>query len=152
MLVKLPAGALSDLLGGQVSMGFMTSLSSVPHFKSGKLRALAVASPQRLPQLPDVPTMAEAGMPGVEINSWSGLLAPARTPPDIVAKLQREVAKALGAGDVSEKLSSQGAVVVGGTSAEFSSYLAHEHAERDVWWLHGARSSRDHAFSASGML
>lgn len=126
---KGAAPALSDLLGGQVSMGFMTSLSSVPHFKSGKLRALAVASPQRLPQLPDVPTMAEAGMPGVEINSWSGLLAPARTPRDIVARLQREVAKALSAGDVSEKLSSQGAVVVGGTSAEFSSYLAHEHAE-----------------------
>lgn len=121
--------ALNDLLGGQVSMGFMTSLSSVPYFKSGKLRALAVAAPQRLPQLPDVPTMAEAGFPGVEINSWSGLLAPARTPAPVIARLQREVAKALAAPDVREKLSSQGAVVVGGTSAEFASYLAREHAE-----------------------
>jgi tripartite-type tricarboxylate transporter receptor subunit TctC len=126
---KGAAPALNDLLGGQVSMGFMTSLSSVPHFKSGKLRALAVAAPQRLPQLPDVPTMAEVGLPGVEINSWSGLLAPARTPPQIVEKLQREVAKALAAPDVREKLVAQGAVVVGGTSAEFANYLAREHGE-----------------------
>lgn len=121
--------ALSDLLGGQVAMGFMTSLSSVPYFKSGKLRALAVAAPQRLPQLPDVPTMAEAGFPGVEINSWSGLLAPAKTPPEIVAKLQREVAKALASPDVKDKLTSQGAVVVGGSAAEFAKYLARESAE-----------------------
>ncbi len=126
---KGAAPALNDLLGGQVAMGFMTSLSSVPHFKSGKLRALAVAAPQRLPQLPDVPTMAEVGLPGVEINSWSGILAPAKTPPQVVAKLQREVAKALAAPDVHEKLVAQGAVVVGGTSAEFASYLAREHAE-----------------------
>ena len=126
---KGAAPALNDLLGGQVSMGFMTSLSSVPHFKSGKLRALAVAAPQRLPQLPDVPTMAEVGLPGVEINSWSGLLAPAKTPPQIVEKLQREVAKALAAPDVREKLVAQGAVVVGGTSHEFTSYLAREHGE-----------------------
>ncbi len=126
---KGAAPALSDLLGGQVAMGFMTSLSSVPYFKSGKLRALAVAAPQRLPQLPDVPTMAEAGFPGVEINSWSGLLAPAKTPPEIVAKLQREVAKALAAPDVKDKLTSQGAVVVGGSAAEFAKYLARESAE-----------------------
>jgi tripartite-type tricarboxylate transporter receptor subunit TctC len=126
---KGAAPALSDLLGGQVAMGFMTSLSSVPYFKSGKLRALAVAAPQRLPQLPDVPTMAEAGFPGVEINSWSGLLAPAKTPPEIVAKLQREVARALAAPDVKDKLTSQGAVVVGGSAAEFAKYLARESAE-----------------------
>ena len=132
-LIHIPykgaAPALADLLGGQVSMGLMTSLSSVPYFTSGKLRALAVAAPQRLPQLPDVPTMAEAGAPGVEINSWSGLLAPARTPADIVAKLHREVAKALASPDVNEKLSSQGAVVVGSTPAEFRTYLARESAE-----------------------
>jgi tripartite-type tricarboxylate transporter receptor subunit TctC len=126
---KGAAPALNDLLGGQVSMGFMTSLSSVPYFTSGKLRALAVAAPQRLPQLPDVPTMAEAGAPGVEINSWSGMLAPANTPPEIVAKLQREITKALNSPDVRDKLMSQGAVVVGGTPAEFSTYLAREHEE-----------------------
>ncbi len=118
--------ALNDLMGGQVSMGFMTSLSAVPYFKDGRLRALAVASAKRLPQLPDVPTMAEVGLPGVEIDSWSGLLAPAKTPPEIVDKLQREIAKALAAPDVNDRLMAQGAVVVGSTPAEFRAYLAHE--------------------------
>jgi tripartite-type tricarboxylate transporter receptor subunit TctC len=129
-LIHIPykgaAPALGDLLGGQVSMGFMTSLSSVPYFKEGKLRALAVASTKRLPQLPDVPTMTEVGFAGVEIDSWSGLLAPAKTPPEIVERLQREVNKALTSPDVNEKLSSQGAVVVSSTPAEFRNYLAQE--------------------------
>ena len=132
-LIHIPykgaAPALSDLIGGQISMGFMTSLSSVPYFTSGRLRALAVAAPQRLPQLPDVPTMAEAGFPGVEVNSWSGLLAPAHTPPDIVTRLQREVVRALAAPDLRDKLMSQGAVVVGSTPTEFAAYLAREHAD-----------------------
>jgi tripartite-type tricarboxylate transporter receptor subunit TctC len=119
--------ALNDLLGGQIQMGFMTSLSSVPYFKSGKLRALAVAAPQRMPQLPDVPTMAEAGLPGVEMNSWSGLLAPAKTPPEIVAKLNREAVKALQAPDVHDKLVAQGAMVVASTPQEFATYLKNEY-------------------------
>lgn len=124
---KGAAPALNDLLGGQIQMGFMTSLSSVPYFKSGKLRALAVAAPQRMPQLPDVPTMAEAGFPGVEMNSWSGLLAPAKTPPEIIAKLNRETVKALQSPDVRDKLVSQGAMVVAGTPQEFAAYLAREY-------------------------
>jgi tripartite-type tricarboxylate transporter receptor subunit TctC len=119
--------ALNDLLGGQIAMGFMTSLSSVPYFQSGKLRALAVAAPQRMPQLPDVPTMAEAGFPGVEMNSWSGLLAPAKTPPEIVAKLNREAVKALQSPDVRDKLVAQGALVVASTPQEFGAYLAREY-------------------------
>jgi len=124
---KGAAPALNDLLGGQIAMGFMTSLSSVPYFKSGKLRALAVAAPHRMPQLPDVPTMAEAGFPGVEMNSWSGLLAPAKTPPQIVAKLNREAVKALQSPDVRDKLVSQGAMVVGGSPQDFAAYLAREY-------------------------
>jgi len=120
--------ALNDLLGGRVSMGFMTSLGSVPYFKDGRLRPLAVASATRLPQLPDVPTMAEVGFPSVEIDSWSGLLAPANTPPAIVEKLQREVAKALASPDVNGQLTSQGAVVVGSTPAAFRAFLANEHS------------------------
>ena len=126
---KGAAPALNDLLGGQIAMGFMTSLSSVPYFTTGKLRALAVLAPQRLPQLPDVPTMAEIGFPGVEINSWSGLLAPARTPPAVVARLQREVGRALADPELREKLVSQGAVFAGGTPADFANYLAREHGE-----------------------
>ncbi len=119
--------ALNDLLGGRVSMGFMTSLGSVPYFKDGRLRPLAVASATRLPQLPDVPTMAEVGLPSVEIDSWSGLLAPANTPPAIVDRLQREVAKALASPDVNSQLASQGAVVVGSTAAAFRAFLVKEH-------------------------
>lgn len=132
-LIHIPykgaAPALNDLMGGQVSMGFMTSLSSVPYFKEGRLRALAVASAQRLPQLPDVPTMAEVGLPGVEMDSWSGLLAPAKTPPEIIDKLHREVAKALAAPDVYKMLQSQGALVVGSTPAEFRSFLVQVNGE-----------------------
>ncbi len=126
---KGAAPALNDLLGGQIAMGFMTSLSSVPYFTTGKLRALAVLAPQRLPQLPDVPTMAEVGYPGVEINSWSGLLAPAKTPPAVIARLQREVGRALADPELRDKLVSQGAVVAGGTPADFANYLAREHGE-----------------------
>jgi tripartite-type tricarboxylate transporter receptor subunit TctC len=108
-------------------MGFMTSLGSVPYFKDGRLLPLAVASAKRLPQLPDVPTMAEVGLAGLEIDSWSGLLAPANTPPAIVEQLQREVAKALASPDVNGQLASQGAVVVGSTPAAFSAFLANEY-------------------------
>jgi tripartite-type tricarboxylate transporter receptor subunit TctC len=132
-LIHIPykgaAPALNDLMGGQVSMGFMTSLSSVPYFKEGRLRALAVASAQRLPQLPDVPTMAEVGLPGVEMDSWSGLLAPSKTPSEIIDKLHREVAKALAAPDVYKMLQSQGALVVGSTPAEFRSFLVQVNGE-----------------------
>jgi len=76
-------------------MGFMTSLSSVPYFTSGKLRALAVAAPQRLPQLPDVPTAAEAGLPGYDSTGWFGVVAPAGTPPAIVQRLSAEISAAL---------------------------------------------------------
>lgn len=123
---KGSAPALNDLLAGQVSMGFMTSLSSIPFFQEGKLRALAVAANHRLAQLPDVPTMAEVGLAGVEIDSWSGILAPANTPPAIIEKLQREVRKALASPDLNEKLSGQGAVVVGSSPAEFRTFLVKE--------------------------
>lgn len=123
---KGSAPALNDLMGGQVSMGFITSLGAVPYYTSGKLRPLAVAAKKRLAMLPDVPTMAEAGFPGVEMDSWSGVLAPARTPADIVAKLHREVVKALQSPDVREKLTSQGAEVVASSPAEFKAFIAHE--------------------------
>ena len=81
-------------VGGQVDMSFQTALSAVPHIKDGKLKALAVTAEERLPQLPDVPTMKEAGVPGVDIASWTGS-CPAGTPPDIIAKLNEAVRRAL---------------------------------------------------------
>ena len=86
---KGSAPALQDLLGGQVQLMFDNLPSSLPQIKAGKLRALAVTSATRSPALPDVPTIAEAGLPGFEASSWFGILAPAGTPPAIVAQAQR---------------------------------------------------------------
>lgn len=123
---KGASAALNDLMAGQVDMVFMTSMSSLPHLKSGNPKPLAIASAKRLPQLPDVPTVAESGYPGFEAESWNGLFAPAKTPPDIVARLNAEVNKALQAPDVRDTLISQGAVIVGGSSDDFRKYVDQE--------------------------
>lgn len=123
---KGAAPALNDLVAGHVEAGFMTAMSALPHLKAGNPRPIAVASRQRLKQLPDVPTMAEAGLPGVEVESWNGMFAPAGTPMAIVERLNEEVNKALAAPDVRDSLSSQGAVAVGGSQAEFKRYVAEE--------------------------
>lgn len=118
--------ALNDLLAGNVSMGFMTSLGLVPHVQAGKLRALAAASPKRIPELPDVPTMAEAGLPDFHVLSWNGLAAPAGTPKPIIDKLNREVNKILGMPEVRKQLQSLGGDPIGGTPEEFASFVDKE--------------------------
>jgi tripartite-type tricarboxylate transporter receptor subunit TctC len=127
---KGAAPAMSDLLGGQVHMAFQTALSAVPHLQSGQLRAIAVAANKRLAQLPNVPTMAEAGLADVEVSSWNGLFAPAKTPPEIVARLHAETAKALASPEVREKLLAQGAEPIGSSPEEFRAYIR---AEIDKW-------------------
>lgn len=126
---KGASGALQDLLSGQVTMGFMTSLSAMPLLKEGKVRPLAVTSDKRLPQLPQIPTMAEAGIPNFVVDSWNGLMAPKGTSPAIVTKLQAEVVKAMASADVKEKLERQGAVVVTNKPAEFKVNIRNEVAE-----------------------
>lgn len=123
---KGASGALTDLIAGHVSMAFMTSVSAVPYLKAGKVRAIAVAASKRMAALPDVPTFAEAGMPGFESDSWNGLLAPAGTPPAIINRLHAEVVKALALPDVRDKLEPQGAVLVGNSPQEFRDYIKHE--------------------------
>lgn len=129
-LVHVPykgaAGALNDLIAGHVTMAFMTSVSALPHLQAGKVRPIGVAAAQRLPTLPDVPTLSEAGLPGFESDSWNGLFAPAGTPQAIVQLLQRETAKAVASAEMREKLVPQGAVLVGNTPAEFRSYIDKE--------------------------
>lgn len=120
------AQAQTAVIGGQVQLGFTSALSAMPLMQSGKLRALAVTSDKRLPQLPGVPTMAEAGFPGFEISSWQGLLAPAATPPAIVAKLHREIARLLAQPDVRERLVAAAAEPVASTPAEFRAYIQSE--------------------------
>ena len=121
--------ALQDLLGGQVQLMFDNLPPSLPQIKAGKLRALAVTSLARAPALPDVPTMAEAGLPGYEASSWFGVLAPAGTPPAIVAKLNAEIAKWLATPEAKEKLSKQGANAAGGTPEDFAKHIAAETAK-----------------------
>ena len=123
---KGTAPAMNALLSGEVSMSFVTSLSAIPQAKNPKLRALAVAGQQRLPQLPDVPTLIESGLAGFEVSSWSGLMAPAGTPPAIIARLNAETVKILALPEVRATLLAQAALPVGNTPEQFRAYIAEE--------------------------
>jgi hypothetical protein len=105
---KGSAPALTDVIGGQADLMFDTMLSAMPQVKTGKLRALAVTSAARSPAAPELPTVAESGLPGYEAIAWNGLLAPAGTPQDVVAKLNAEVKKALEVPEVKERFAAQG--------------------------------------------
>jgi tripartite-type tricarboxylate transporter receptor subunit TctC len=120
--------ALLDLVGGTVEVMFDNLPSALPHIKSGRLKALAVTSLQRSAALPEVPTVEEAaGLKGFNATSWFGLLAPAGTPPDIVSRIQQEVARSLNTPAIKEKLLSQGAIPSGNTPAEFARHIDLEH-------------------------
>ena len=110
--------AVADLIGGQVQVSFATVLESISHVKAGKLRALGVSSARRSVAMPELPTIAEAGVPGYESGSWLGLFAPAGTPKEIVARLSDEAVRIVKLPEVREKLLQQGADPVGGTAAE----------------------------------
>jgi tripartite-type tricarboxylate transporter receptor subunit TctC len=127
---KGSAPALQDLVGGQVQLMFDNLPSSLALIKAGKLRALAVTSTTRAPALPDVPTVAEAGVPGFEASSWFGLLAPAGTPPAIIAKLNAEANRWLSSPDAKDKLLAQGANAAGGSPEDFARHIA---AETTKW-------------------
>jgi len=127
---KGSAPALVDLAGGQVSVMFDTMLSAMPQVKAGRLRALAVTSAERSVAAPDLPTVAEAGLPGYAATAWNGLLAPAGTPPDVLAILNRAVNDALSDPEVRKRFAADGADSVGGTSEQFA---AHIRTELDKW-------------------
>jgi tripartite-type tricarboxylate transporter receptor subunit TctC len=115
--------AVSDLMGGQVSMTFGTSLSVIPHVRTGRLRALATTGAQRSPALPDMPTIGESGLPGYEASLWYGFVGPARMPPEIVQRLNTEIAAILAQPDTREKLASQGVDARSTTPDEFARIL-----------------------------
>lgn len=119
------APALTALVAGQVDMMFVTLGASRPHIRSGKLRALAVTSEQRHPLLPDVPTMSET-LPGFVSVGWWGLVAPPRTPPEIVNKLSGAIAEVLKQAEVAKKLTDMGATPYGSTPAEMSVFMKRE--------------------------
>ena len=113
----------TDVLGGHVAMTFITVPLALPHVKTERLRVLGVASGKRLSQLPQVPTINESGVPGFEISTWAGMLAPARTPPVIVARVQDAVAKAARTPEIRAQFEAQGSDAVGSTAAEFAAML-----------------------------
>ena len=123
-LVHVPfkgnAEVLNALLGGHVKVHFALVASSLQHVKNGTLRALAVTTEKRLSSLPDVPTIAELGLPGYEISSWQAMFAPAGTPKDVVAKINGETTRMLAQPDVRERIAKEGADPVGSTPEQFS--------------------------------
>jgi tripartite-type tricarboxylate transporter receptor subunit TctC len=121
--------AYIDLLGGQVQVMFDALQQAMPHIKAGKLRPIAVASAKRLPQLPDVPTVAEAGVPGYESGAWYGFVAPAGTPKAVVDKLSKEIARVLTLPDVQQVLAAPGLVPVGSTPEQFAQHIKSETAK-----------------------
>ncbi len=114
---------VADLIGGHVDLSFPTVLEASGHVKSGKLRAIGVTSDKRSPSMPEVPTLAESGLPGFQAASWIGLLAPAGTPREIVDKVAADVAEVVAHPDLNQQLSAQGATPVGGTPAQFSALI-----------------------------
>ena len=123
------APAINDLLGQQVQMAFLDLPVILPHIKAGSLRAIALGAPVRAPTAPEVPTTAEVGMPDLLIENWYGMIAPAGTPPAIVANLNRIATMAMHDPAVKEKLSSQGLTVVGDTPEHFRVFIGSETAK-----------------------
>lgn len=122
------APALADLLGGHINMMFETSPTAVPNVKSGKVMALAVTSDKRLPTLPDVPTLAEAGVPGFKAVYWMGLLAPGGTPSEIVQKLNAASQKVLSQPEVQKQFAEISLYPAGGSAADFAAFIRSESA------------------------
>jgi tripartite-type tricarboxylate transporter receptor subunit TctC len=121
--------AITDLLAGQVQMNFDTMPPVLPHIQAGKIRALAISTPSRLAQLPDLPTFNEVGITGFDVTNWYGVFAPARTPKDIVNRLSLEINKAMNDPGVREKLVAIGTQLGGGTPADFEAFLRAELAK-----------------------
>ena len=126
---KGAGAAVTDLMGGSVDCFFGNTQAVGGLVTSGRLRALAVTSPKRLANFPDVPTVAELGYPGFEAATWSGLVAPAGTPKAIVDRLNAEANKALGTGEMKAKLQEDGSTPLGGTPQQFAEFLKKEHAK-----------------------
>jgi tripartite-type tricarboxylate transporter receptor subunit TctC len=115
--------AITDLIGGQVQMMILSALATLPHVKTGKLRALAITSLTRSPYLPHIPTMTESGLPGYEVVLWYGVSAPAKTPPVIIARLNKEIVQIMRLPEVRERLASEAGQPVGSTPEEFQAII-----------------------------
>jgi len=122
--------ALPDLMSGRVQMMFENAPGAVGHIKSGKVRALAQTGLRRSPSMPDLPTVAESGVPGYESLSWSGIAVPAGTPRAVIDRLNRDLSSILGTSEMRQKLAEQGAEAIGGPPEAFTQHIR---AEREKW-------------------
>jgi tripartite-type tricarboxylate transporter receptor subunit TctC len=120
------APAVNDLIGNQVQIMFLDVPVLLPHIQSGAIRALAVGGHERVQALPDLPTLNELGYPQIEADNWYGMVAPAKTPAAIIAKLNAAAVAAMKAPEVQEKLAPQGAILIGNSPEEFAAYMASE--------------------------
>jgi len=127
---KGSGAAMIDLIGGHVDLSFPTISAGGAHVRAGRLRALGITSAKRSPLMPELPTIAEAAVPGFEIVGWYGIVGPAGMPKDVVARLSSEIARALKTPEVREKMDKEGAELIGSTSAEFTAFLK---ADLDKW-------------------
>ena len=123
------APGLVALMSGEVVVGFADMMITLPHIQSGRLRALAVTGGKRAPQLPDLPTMAEAGVKGYAVTVWFGMLAPAKTPPEIVQRVQAEIARGIRSPAMRQRLTAMGAEPYGSTPDAFAAFLRNEIAK-----------------------
>ena len=135
------APAMNAVLGGQVQLFFAQSSAALSHVKAGNVIALGVASPKRIASAPDLPTIAEQGLPGFDVTSWYSLVAPAGTPQAIIDRLHRELAKALAESDVRERIAGLGAEPVGNSPSEFAAMQRAEAAR----WAELAKEANIHA-------
>jgi tripartite-type tricarboxylate transporter receptor subunit TctC len=118
--------AMTDLLGGQTDVFFSSTAAAMPHAQAGKLRALAVTTAKRIPALPNVPTVAEAGVPGYDVTLWHGLIGPKNLPREVVERVNGEVTKALKLKETAEQLQNDGVAPAGGTAEEFRAVISKE--------------------------
>ena len=122
--------AYPDIFGGQVHMTIASTISAIPHIKSGKLRAIAMTGKSRSRTLPDVPTLAEGAVPGFEVTQWYGVLAPAKTPMTVMARIQKDIAALLQQPEMMQRMASEGSEPIGSTPAAFT---AHIRTETEKW-------------------
>ena len=126
---KGAAPALADLLSGQIQLTFNPASVVMPHVRSGRLRALGVSSARRTPLAPELPTIAEAALPGYEANGWYAVLAPAGTPQPIITRLNRELQNVIADRDVKERFAATGVEPIGSTPEQFAAYMRDEYAK-----------------------
>jgi tripartite-type tricarboxylate transporter receptor subunit TctC len=119
---------VTDLMGGRITMSFIPPTATLPLMNEGKIRPLAVTSPERAPFLPNIPTMAESGYPGYEVPGWFGMVAPVKTPAAVIDRLNRETVKIMGSPEIRERLNAIGIVPLANTPAEFAALISKEAA------------------------